>query len=98
MAAVHEEIAEEVRSQSGRQQNHMPPQEKSSEPDMNTGRNGSTHISNEKLLAAGGTVAGAAFLGSALGGALGAVAGAAAGLTIAILTNKVRWKEGMRRS
>lgn len=66
-------------------------------PTMNTVDKGNTHISNEKLLAAGGTVAGAAFLGGAFGGALGAALGAVAGLGVALYTAKLKGKEGARR-
>ena len=57
-----------------------------------------THISNEMLLAAGGTVAGATLLGSALGGPIGALVAAVAGLGIAIYTARPKRKEGTRRS
>lgn len=57
-----------------------------------------SHMTNERLLAAGGTVAGAAFLGGALGGAIGVVAGAGAGLVVAIFSSKSKLKEGARRS
>lgn len=67
-------------------------------PSVSTMRTDRTHISNESLLAAGGTVAGAAFLGSALGGVIGAVAGAIAGLSVAVYTAKLKGKEGARRS
>lgn len=64
---------------------------------MNTVHKGNTHISNEKLLAMGGTVAGAAFLGGAFGGALGAALGAIAGFGMAFYTAKLKGKEGARR-
>lgn len=47
-------------------------------------------ISNERLLAAGGVVAGAGFLGGALGGPVGAMAGAVVGLALAFYTFKPR--------
>jgi hypothetical protein len=59
---------------------------------------GDTHISNETLLAAGGTIAGATLLGSALAGPIGAITAAIAGLGIAFYTAKHKRKEGTRRS
>jgi hypothetical protein len=58
----------------------------------------SSHMSNERLLAAGGTIAGAAFLGGAFGGPLGAAFGAVAGLGVAVFSAKAKLKEGARRS
>lgn len=97
MAVTHEEI-EERKARPTQQQNPAPREVVAAEPAMNMGRKDNTHISNEKLLAAGGTIAGAAFLGGALAGTLGAVVGAVAGVTVALFTTKARWKEGTRRS
>jgi len=97
MAVAHEEV-EERKARSARQQHPAPREVDTAEPAMNMARKDNTHISNEKLLAAGGTIAGAAFLGGAFGGTVGVVVGAAAGLTVALFRTKARWKEGTRRS
>ncbi len=97
MAVTHEEV-KDAKARSAQQQHPATHKGETAEPAMNTARKDSTHISNEKLLAAGGTIAGAAFLGGAFGGTLGAVVGAVAGFTVALFTTKARWKEGTRRS
>ena len=96
MAVAHEEI-EEIKERPARQQS-APSEEGAVVPAMNAARKDNTYMSNEKLLAAGGTVAGAAFLGGAFGGALGAAVGAVAGLSVALYTAKSKGKEDTRRS
>jgi hypothetical protein len=91
---------EEIASDRARRQPRATPEESPAAevPSVNAMRRNETHISNEMLLAAGGTVAGAAFLGVTFGGAIGAVVGAVAGLGVAVFTAKSKGKEGTRRS
>jgi hypothetical protein len=95
--AVAEEDLKEIEGRPARRR-HAPGEEGVLEPVMNTAPKGNTHMSNERLLAAGGTVAGAALLGGAFGGVFGAAVGAVAGLGVALYTAKSKGKEGARRS
>lgn len=106
MEVAHEQTAvaatpkEEVRRERSIPRQPSPRSEEAPTGTTNMSRahNDSTHVSNERLLAAGGSVAGAAFLGGTLGGPVGAVAGAAAAIGLVILTARSKWKEGVRRS
>jgi hypothetical protein len=96
MAVAHEELREEAKTRNN--ESPRPTPDPVEPPNVSMKQKDKTHISNEMLLAAGGTVAGAAFLGGALGGAVGAVVGAVAGLGVALFSSKSRLKEGARRS